>query len=113
MAQPYDHFYLAELDRVAAKPTTATWLKHLAFLGITFCTATIAGVCPPFGQGVSFPALDLPIWNDTAELIAWAPTLYSMFIVDVVAKLLTDTSFLTDGLTFSVPLLIILVSHEM
>ncbi|HYJ89752.1 MAG TPA: site-2 protease family protein [Pyrinomonadaceae bacterium] len=113
MDEPYDFSYAAEIEGVASKPTTVTWIKHLAFLAITFCTATIAGVVPPFGPGINFPPLDLPAWNDTALFTTWAPTLYALFVVDVIQSILSNPSLLLYGMSFSIPLLIILISHEM
>lgn len=113
MSQSYEFPHYFEYDSAVVKPTVAVWAKHLVFLAITFCTATIAGVVPPFGQGIHFPPLDLPAWNDTALFISWVPTLYSVFVVDVVYQLLTTPSMLINGLSFSVSLLIILISHEM
>ena len=113
MAQPYEFSYAAELDQVTSRPTTASWLKHLGFLAITFCTATIAGVVTPFGRIADFAPLYFPGWNDTALFISWAPTLYALFVVDIVRSLLTNPALLVEGISFSVPLLIILISHEM
>lgn len=113
MSQSYELPHYFEYDSAVVKPTVAVWAKHLVFLAITFCTATIAGVVPPFGQGIHFPPLDLPAWNDTALFISWVPALYSVFVVDVVYQLLTTPSMLINGLSFSVSLLIILISHEM
>ncbi|HEY2867474.1 MAG TPA: hypothetical protein VGJ02_10315, partial [Pyrinomonadaceae bacterium] len=113
MATPYDFSYASEIDRDALRPTTSTWVKHFGFLAITFCTATIAGVVPPFGPGINFPPLDFPGWNDTALFLSWAPTLYVLFVVDVVRSLFASPTLLIEGISFSIPLLIILISHEM
>ena len=113
MARPYEFPYATEIDRAVARPTTATWAKHLGFLAVTLCTATIAGVVPPFGPGVNFPPLDFPGWNDTVLFLSWAPTLYAMYIVEVLRSILTNPTFLIEGVSFSIPLLIILISHEM
>lgn len=113
MSQSYELPHYFEYDSVAVRPTTRVWLKHVLFLGITFCTSTIAGVVPPFGPGIPFPPLELPAWSDTALFLSWAPTLYSLFVVDVIYHLVTIPSMLIYGVSFSVPLLIILISHEM
>jgi len=113
MAQPYDFTYAAQIDRAESKPSTATWLKHLGFLAITFCTATIAGVVTPFGPIAYFAPLDFPGWNDPALFISWIPTLYSLFVIDIVRTLLTTPTLLIQGISFSIPLLIILITHEM
>lgn len=113
MSQSYELPHYFEYENAVVKPTTAVYVKHLLFLAVTFCTATIAGVVPPFGPGIPFKALDLPAWNDTVLLLAWAPTIYSTFVVDVIYQLISNPTLLITGLRFSVPLLIILISHEM
>jgi membrane-associated protease RseP (regulator of RpoE activity) len=113
MARPYEFSYAAEIDRAESKPTTATWLKHFGFLAVTFCTATIAGVVTPFGPIADFAPLGFAGWNDTALFISWAPTLYALFVVDIVRSLVTNPELLVRGISFSIPLLIILISHEM
>jgi len=113
MSEPYDLSHYFDYESVAVKPTARTWVKHLIFLAITLCTATIAGVVPPFGPGISFPPLDLAIWNDTGLFVSWIPTLYSLFVVDVIYHLLANPAMLVYGLSFSVPLLFILTCHEM
>ena len=113
MARPYDFTYAAAIEGAESKPSTATWLKHLGFLAITFCTATIAGVVTPFGPIAYFAPLDFPGWNDPALFISWIPTLYSLFVIDIVRTLLTTPTLLIQGISFSIPLLIILITHEM
>jgi membrane-associated protease RseP (regulator of RpoE activity) len=113
MSEPYDLSHYFDYESVAARPTARTWLKHIIFLAITLCTATIAGVLLPFGQGINFPPLDLAVWNNTALFVSWIPTLYSLFVVDVIYHLLASPEMLIHGLSFSVPLLFILTCHEM
>src|SRR3954452_4132646 len=113
MSEPYDFSYLLENELPLPLPDARTVAKHIVFLLITLCTATIAGIVIPFGPGIPFPPADLPQWEDTAALIAWAPTLYSLFIVNVIYVLLTDVGLLVTGLKFSISLLFILTSHEM
>lgn len=43
--------------RPVMKPTVGTWIKHLLLLGVTFCTATIAGTLFPFGRLDYLPKL--------------------------------------------------------
>jgi membrane-associated protease RseP (regulator of RpoE activity) len=113
MSEPYDLSHYFDYESVAVKPTAGTWVKHLIFLAITLCTATVAGVLPPFGAGIAFPPLDLAAWNDTGLFVSWIPTLYSLFVVDVIYHLLANPAVLVYGLSFSVPLLFILTCHEM
>lgn len=113
MSEPIDYSLSYDPNAPLPRPSNPILLKHLTFLLVTFCTATIAGVVPPFGRGIEFPLVDLPAWNDTALFVSWIPTLYSLFIVDVVYHVLTTPGLLAEGLSFSIPLLIILISHEM
>jgi membrane-associated protease RseP (regulator of RpoE activity) len=113
MSEPY--LYPHEFEPVAdlPPPSGTTLLRHFLFLAITFCTATIAGVIPPFGPGIAFPPLELPIWNDTALFVSWIPTIYALFLIDIVYQIVSNSAMLIYGMSFSVPLLIILICHEM
>ena len=113
MSETYEFPHTFEYEKVVDKPRVSTYAKHLVFLFVTFCTATAAGTLPPFGYGVNFPAADLPIWEDLALFFSWIPTLYSLFVVSVVYEILANPVLLIRGLSFSIPLLIILISHEM
>jgi membrane-associated protease RseP (regulator of RpoE activity) len=112
MSDPFDLSYNSD-EFQPPLPSVPVVAKHILFLLITLSTATIAGCLLPFGPGINFPPLDLPLWSDPAQLVAWAPTLYSLFVVDVVYQLAVNPTMLVYGLSFSVPLLIILISHEM
>ena len=100
------------IPRVAMRPTPRTWAKHLLLLLVTIVTATIAGVLYPFGT-LPFYIPDPQNWGDLVNLINTLPWYYVALIVTVVQTLLTDPQFLRDGLSFSLPLIFILVSHEM
>ena len=113
MPQPFEIAYQPETELPLPWPDGRTLARHVIFLLVTFCTATIAGVIFPFGPMFSFPPGDLPAWNDPAVFLTWAPTLYALFVINAVYLLLTNTLYLTIGLSFSVPLLVILISHEM
>ena len=113
MSEAYDFSYPSEADIALPLPTARAIIRHIAFLVVTLCTATIAGIVIPFGPGIAFPAAELPIWDDPALFISWAPTLYSLFVVNVIYVLLTSSQYLIVGLSFSIPLLFILISHEM
>jgi len=113
MSEAYDFSYPSEADIALPLPTARAITRHIAFLVVTLCTATIAGIVIPFGPGIAFPAAELPIWDDPALFISWAPTLYSLFVVNVIYVLLTSSQYLIVGLSFSIPLLFILISHEM
>ena len=113
MDQPFDQPHSFLYDEVLPRPTTAVYIRHFVFLAITFCTATIAGTQPPFGRGIVFPPADLPMWEDFATTLTWLPTAYALYVVTSVYQILTDPEFLLFGLKFSIPLLIILICHEM
>jgi membrane-associated protease RseP (regulator of RpoE activity) len=113
MAQAIDHPQAFLYDEALPKPTTAVWLRHIAFLAIAFCTATIAGTLPPFGHRVDMPPLDSPIFENLSSSFSWLPTAYALYIVTVVYEILTNPKTLLFGLKFSVSLIFILICHEM
>ena len=95
------------------RPSARTWLRHLVFLAITLITSTIAGVLYPFGLIQSLPNDDPQSVAEFLQLISEVPVRYSALIVTAVSKLLTESGYLTYGLSFSLSLLFILISHEM
>jgi membrane-associated protease RseP (regulator of RpoE activity) len=113
MDQPFDHPHLFWDEEAIPRPTAAVWIRHFGFLLITFCTATIAGTQPPFGRGIAFPPADLPMWENLGTSLTWLPTVYALYVVTSVYHILTDPEILSFGLKFSIPLLIILICHEM
>ena len=94
------------------RPTARTWLKHLVLLLITLVTATIAGVIFPFGS-IPFNVSDPQNLTEALQLAVTLPLHYLNMILTAVYALATDTRFLADGLSFSLSLLFILLSHEM
>ena len=101
------------MRRTAMKPTLRTWIKHGLLLLITLITATIAGVLYPFGTIDSMPIADPQSWPELVEFIVTLPIRYGGLIGTAVYALLTNTRYLIDGLSFSLSLLFILISHEM
>ena len=99
--------------RPVMKPTVGTWIRHLLLLGLTFCTATIAGTLFPVGEGNYLPEDDPQSFYELLHLLATLPTRYAAMIVEIVGKLFTHTSTLIYGLEFSISLLFILICHEM
>lgn len=89
------------------------WLVHIALLLITLCTATIAGVLYPFGVIDTFPTADPQTWDEIARFILSIPVRYVGFIGSVIAELSNNPELLKYGLSFSLSLLFILISHEM
>jgi membrane-associated protease RseP (regulator of RpoE activity) len=86
-------------------PSLAAWIKHIAFLLITFATMTIAGSIFPFGPNDPFPATDP---GSVGEFFQF----YASMIVGSVANLFTNPAHLEYGLKFSLSLIFILLSHE-
>lgn len=98
----------------APRPTVRTWIKHLLLLALTFCTATIAGTLYPFGPYNALPLSDDPqTLPEFLQFLFALPTIYGALIVNAVIQLITDPAKLTYGLSFSLSLLFILISHEM
>lgn len=95
------------------RPSARAWIRHLTLLAITFVTSTIAGVIEPFGRIRIFPELDSMPEMGITELLSSLPIMYANLILGTLRTLGTDPTVLMDGLSFSIPLLFILVSHEM
>lgn len=104
-----EHFLFPPLPR----PTARELVNHTALLLLTFCTATIAGVLYPFGLIYTLPDSDPQSWPELLQFINTLPWRYFLLVVDAVEKLLTDSTYLIYGLSFSLSLLFILLSHEM
>lgn len=104
----------SSLER-AMRPTARTWAKHFGFFFLTLCTATLAGSIFPFGSAPS-PLFELETILDSywafATISAWLPIWVALTAVKQFWFLLNDIEILKQGLTFSIPLLIILTAHE-
>jgi len=100
--------------RPVMKPTVGTWIRHILLLGVTFCTATIAGTLFPFGPGSPPPDVaDPESASELFQLLASLPMRYGIFVVQTISDLFTKHEHLTYGLEFSISLLFILICHEM
>src|SRR5688572_29394056 len=98
---------IEQLIKDSLRPSWATWLKHLGFLAITFLTTTIAGVLYPFGLIPILPEADPQSWPEIVSFVLSLPARYFVLIGSAVTSLLTDTAYLTYGLSFSLSLLFI------
>lgn len=107
MAAPESFLYNPE------RPSARVWLKHLLLLGVTFCTVTVAGTLYPFGVLGSIPGEDPSSFSELLTLVASLPSAYLSMVADAVHLILTNAEYLKYGLSFSVSLLFILISHEM
>ena len=101
------------MQRMAMRPTFRTWVLHVSLLLVTLVTATIAGVLFPFGTIDPLPIADPNTWAELVDLIFSLPSVYLYTIGAAVTSLVTDTALLRNGLSFSLSLLFILISHEM
>ncbi len=103
------------IDEMVAKslrPSLGTWLRHFVFLAITLVTSTIAGVLYPFGPISILPETDPQTFAEVSQFIFSLPARYFALVGTAVTSILSDTEYLRQGLSFSVPLLLILIAHE-
>lgn len=100
-------------DRPVLRPTTAGWVRHILLLLITFCTMTLAGVLFPFGMIDAFPEADPRTASEFFQFVLSLPSRYVAFVGDAIHQLFTTPGYLQYGLSFSLSLIFILISHEM
>ena len=112
MTEPDDYQALYQ-DRPVLRPTWRTYVRHLLLLAVTFCTVTIAGTLFPFGKSDTFPADDPQTASEVMNFIFSIPARYAVFIVTSITDVFTKPEYLSYGLSFSIPLLFILICHEM
>lgn len=103
-----DHFYATSL-----RPSWKTWVKHILLMLVAFCTMTIAGTLWPFGMIQYLPDADPQTFSEFLHLLQRLPAGYYHVLAEAVTKLFTDPEHLRHGLSFSISLIFILVSHEM
>lgn len=109
-----ERIIIDDLVQRSLRPSFATWLKHIGFLLLTLVTTTIAGILYPFGRFATLPdEADPTTFAEVVTFILSLPARYASLIGSAVTKLFTDTTYLYDGLSFSLSLLFILISHEM
>jgi membrane-associated protease RseP (regulator of RpoE activity) len=106
---PQPYFYDPPVDR----PTTRTWLKHLALLALTFCTVTVAGSIFPFGPYQTLPDADPQNLQELISLLFSLPAHYALLVGGAVQALFQQPGYLAYGLKFAASLLFILTCHEM
>ncbi len=100
------------VDR-SLRPGAATWVKHVVLMAATLVTATVAGTLYPFGPINILPDADPQTWSELTRFVLDLPFKYILLIGSTLGLIISDSSYLFQGLSFSVPLLLILVSHEM
>jgi membrane-associated protease RseP (regulator of RpoE activity) len=100
-------------ERQVMRPTTGTWIRHLLLLALTLCTSTIAGVMFPFGMLDTFPDANPQSAAEVFQFLVSLPIRYGAMIAETIYLLFSNAELLRYGLSFSLSLLFILVSHEM
>ncbi len=95
------------------RPTFRTWVKHILLLGVTFCTATVAGTLFPFGRLQIFPDSDPQTAAEIIRFLVMLPAAYAGLVVSAIGNIIANPAELVYGLSFSVSLLFILLCHEM
>lgn len=99
--------------RPTLRPRLRTWGLHILLVGITFCTATIAGSMFPFGRFEAIADSDPENLAQFVHLILSLPERYISLIASAVANLYAHPADLVYGLSFAGSLLFILICHEM
>ena len=100
-------------ERPSMRPTARTWIKHILLLAVTLCTVTISGSLFPFGPYQTLPEADPKNLQEFLQLLVSLPAKYAFLIGDAVNALFSVPGHLKYGLSFSLSLLFILISHEM
>lgn len=110
----HENFEALYADRPVLIPTTATYIRHVLLLAITFCTVTVAGSMFPFGPNVSLLPEDDPQTTEAfVQMIVSLPVRYVSMIGNAAGALFSHPDYLAYGLKFSLSLLFILICHEM
>lgn len=101
--------FKAALARRQAGPTTREWLKHSAFLLLTFVTTTFSGIV------IAKPDLEVtePTTAGLLGYLLYIPESYWRIVTAYLSEAFANPEVLRQGLTFSIALLTILLAHEM
>ncbi len=102
--------------REAMRPTARTWAKHIGLLLITFFTVTLAGTLQPFGLIPIFDtstAAEPQTWGEVGTLFLNLPFDYFNLVLYAITKLFTNFPTFKHGISFSISLIFILLSHEL
>jgi membrane-associated protease RseP (regulator of RpoE activity) len=109
-----DFLPVIDFPRRVSNPSVRVWLKHLLWFLLTFVTTTLTGVLPLLSLGDALEA-QLPepqTWIESIQQITLLPGLYFQTIGKLILFLSSHPAALFDGLSYSVPLLFILICHE-
>ena len=103
---------IEEMVAKSLQPSVGTWTRHFILLFVTLLTSTIAGVLYPFGSIPVLPDADPQTFTEILALILSLPARYVALIGTAVSAIVSDPLYLQQGLSFSLPLVFILISHE-
>ena len=102
------------LPRRISYPPARTWIKHLFWLLLTFITTTLTGAVPLFSLE-TYLEVQLPpphTWIESWWQLALLPGLYAQTVGELTSWLVNNPAALLEGLSYSIPLLFILLCHE-
>ncbi len=101
--------------REAMRPTVRTWAKHFFLLLITFFTITLAGILQPFGIIPIFNEVagEPQTWGEIGGFLLDLPVQYFWLVVYAINQLFTNFEVFKYGISFSLSLIFILLSHEL
>lgn len=97
----------------APLPKPGVWIRHIFFLTLTLVTSTIAGVLYPFGIVPIMTGPDPGSIDEAVKMLSGIPLSYAKIVGGAIYLLYSDLGVLAYGLSFSLSLLFILLSHEM
>jgi membrane-associated protease RseP (regulator of RpoE activity) len=98
------------LPHTAAWPTAREWARHAVLFALTALTTTLAGVLLAVKDADVEPNLAAPAhWFNYAQYI---PTYYALTVANLIRHAWTHPALLTEGATFAIALLSILLAHE-
>ncbi len=106
----------SEIDDIVGqslRPGGRTWARHILLMAATLITTTVAGTLYPFGPIPILPDADPQNLGELLSFLVELPVRYLLLVISTIGVILSQNSYLLHGLSFSIPLLLILVSHEM
>ena len=98
-------------ERQIAGPSKREWIRHSVLFLITFVSTTFAGILiaiPTTAIGVAEPVL-----SGWLSYVLYVPDYYVLIVAAVLSFAIAHPAILSEGLTFSLALLTILMAHEM
>jgi len=101
--------------REAMRPTLRTYIKHIGLLLITLFTVTLAGVLKPFGIIEIFgeTTAEPETWAEIGNIFLSLPFEYLGLVKFAFLQMFSDFTTFSYGISFSLSLIFILISHEL